>query len=85
MTRNRVVAAAGLVVAALLAIAATSRFGAAQPAPQTLSEPYRVEMVNADPYKVQRALNSLAGQGWYFVSSVNRNDGKVLLIFRHAQ
>lgn len=85
MTRTRL-AAAGLVVATLIMIGATSRFGSAQPAPPPPpSEPYRVEMVTADPYKVQRALNSLAGQGWFFVSSVPRNDGKVLLIFRHAQ
>ena len=43
---------------------------------------YRVEMVNNDPYKVQTGLNLMAKEGWYYVSSINRTDGKVLLIFR---
>ncbi len=43
---------------------------------------YRVEIVHNDPYKVQAALNSLTQQGWDYVSSINRTDAKVLLIFR---
>jgi len=51
----------------------------------TDGEPYRVELVMADQYKVQKALNQMGKQGWYFVSSVPRQDGKVLMIFRKAQ
>ncbi len=46
------------------------------------SDVYRVEMVHNDPYKIQVGLNSLMKQGWYYVGSIDRNDGKVLLIFR---
>jgi hypothetical protein len=48
------------------------------------SEPYRVEMVHNDPYKVQMGLNSMAKQGWYYVSGITRSDGKILLVFRKA-
>jgi len=47
-------------------------------------EPYRVEIVHNDPYKVQDALNSLTRQGWNYVSSISRSDAKVLLVFRRA-
>ncbi len=50
----------------------------------TSGEPYRVELVHNDSYKVQSALNSMAKEGWYFVSSVSRSDSKVLLIFRKS-
>ena len=51
----------------------------------TDQEAYRVELVMSDQYKVQKALNQMAGEGWYFISSVARQDGKVLLMFRKAQ
>jgi hypothetical protein len=49
------------------------------------SEPYRVELVSNDGYKVQKALNANAARGWWFVSGIERADGKVLLVFRTAQ
>ena len=52
---------------------------------QTEEEAYRVELVMSDQYKVQRALNQMAGKGWYYISAVQRQDGKVLLVFRKAQ
>lgn len=52
---------------------------------QTEEEAYRVELVMSDQYKVQRALNQMAAKGWYYISSVPRPDGKVLLVFRKAQ
>ncbi len=52
---------------------------------QTEEEAYRVELVMSDQYKVQRALNQMAAKGWYYISSVPRQDGKVLLVFRKAQ
>ncbi len=52
---------------------------------QTEEDAYRVELVMSDPYKVQRALNQMAAKGWYYISSVPRQDGKVLLVFRKAQ
>ena len=52
---------------------------------QNPEEPYRVELVMTDQYKVARALNQMADQGWYFISSVPRNDGKVLLVFRRGE
>lgn len=52
---------------------------------QTEEEAYRVELVMSDQYKVQRALNQMAAKGWYYISSVPRQDGKVLLVFRRAQ
>jgi hypothetical protein len=52
---------------------------------QTDQEAYRVELVMSDQYKVQKALNQMAGEGWYFISSVARQDGKVLLVFRKSQ
>lgn len=59
------------------------RSGPAQAQPERRDqEEYRVELVQNDQYKVQKGLNSMARQGFYFVSSVPRNDGKVLLIFR---
>jgi hypothetical protein len=51
----------------------------------TDGEPYRVELVLSDQYRVQKALNQMAKQGWFFVSSVPRQDGKVLILFRKAQ
>lgn len=85
MTRTRL-AIAGLSLVVVLAVVLLFRAGAAQPtAAARGGEPYRVEMVTADPYKVQTALNSMAREGWFFVSAVRRNDGKVLLVFRHTQ
>ncbi len=52
---------------------------------QTEEDAYRVELVMSDQYKVQRALNQMAAKGWYYISSVPRQDGKVLLVFRKAQ
>lgn len=52
---------------------------------QTEEDAYRVELVMSDQYKVQRALNQMAAKGWYYISSVPRQDGKVLLVFRQAQ
>ncbi len=52
---------------------------------QTEEDAYRVELVMSDQYKVQRALNQMAAKGWYYISSVTRQDGKVLLVFRKAQ
>jgi hypothetical protein len=46
------------------------------------SDIYRVEMVHNDPYKVQVGLNAMMKQGWYYVGSIQRTDGKVLLVFR---
>jgi hypothetical protein len=51
---------------------------------QTEQEAYRVELVMSDQYKVQKALNQMAGEGWYYISSIPRQDGKVLLVFRKA-
>jgi hypothetical protein len=76
----------GLTAGAIVVTALVMRF-AATPAPlQTnASEPYRVELVNGDPYKIQTALNNLSKQGWYFVSCVTRQDKKVLLVFRRTE
>jgi hypothetical protein len=52
---------------------------------QTEEDAYRVELVMSDQYRVQRALNQMASKGWYYISSVPRQDGKVLLVFRKAQ
>jgi hypothetical protein len=52
---------------------------------QSEEEAYRVELVLADQYKVQRALNQMAAKGWYYISTVPRQDGKALLVFRKAQ
>jgi CTP:molybdopterin cytidylyltransferase MocA len=75
------------VAAAVLAVVAgvflVFRTGAAQAQPDTRdSEEYRVELVQNDQYMVQKGLNSMARQGFYYVSSIHRNDGKVLLVFR---
>jgi len=59
------------------------RTGSAQAQPdRDDSEQYRVELVQNDQYKIQKGLNSMARQGFYYVSSISRNDGKVLLVFR---
>ncbi len=52
---------------------------------QAEEDAYRVELVMSDQYRVQRALNQMAVKGWYYISSVPRQDGKVLLVFRKAQ
>jgi hypothetical protein len=75
-----VVLALVLVVAGL----AIGRVALSGPA-QVDEEVYRVELVLSDQYKVQRALNQMAGKGWYYISSVPRQDGKVLLVFRKSQ
>ena len=46
---------------------------------------YRVELVMTDQYKVAKALNQMSGQGWVFVSSIQRMDGKALLVFQRAR
>ena len=76
----------GLTVCAIAVTALVVRF-AATPAPMQVDkrEPYRVELVNADPYKLQTALNNLSKQGWYFVSSVPRQDKRLLLVLRRAE
>jgi hypothetical protein len=75
-----VVLALVLVVAGL----AIGRVALSGPA-QVDEEVYRVELVLSDQYKVQHALNQMAGKGWYYISSVPRQDGKVLLVFRKSQ
>jgi hypothetical protein len=73
-----------VVVCFVLVAAAAGRMAFSNPIPPQ-GEPYRVELVQADQYKVQKALNLMAGEGWYFLSSVPRQDGKTLLIFRKGQ
>jgi hypothetical protein len=73
-----------VVVCFVLVAAAAGRMAFSNPVPPQ-AEPYRVELVQTDQYKVQKALNLMAGQGWYFLSSVPRQDGKTLLIFRKGQ
>jgi hypothetical protein len=76
---------AGIVVVCFVLVAAAAgRMAFSSPVPPQ-GEPYRVELVQTDQYKVQKALNLMAGQGWYFLSSVARQDGKTLLIFRKGQ
>jgi hypothetical protein len=77
--RSVVLALVLVVVGLLLGRVAFSR------PPQVVEEVYRVELVLSDQYKVQRALNQMAAKGWYYISSVSRQDGKVLIIFRKAQ
>jgi hypothetical protein len=48
-------------------------------------EEYRVELVTTDQYKVAKALNQMAAQGWVYESSIQRYDGKALLVFRRAR
>ena len=74
-------------IAAAVGIALlVARLASASPRPvQTESEPYRVELVANDVYKVQKALNSNASLGWWYDSSIPRQDGKVLLVFRRSQ
>ncbi len=84
-TMNVIRALAGLAAAVAIAIL-VARFAFASPqAVQTESEPYRVELVANDVYKVQKALNSNAALGWWYDSSIPRQDGKVLLVFRRGQ
>jgi hypothetical protein len=72
-----------LIFAALLMVGALVGYAVAN-ARSTVDETdvYRVELVPNDPYKVQNGLNALAKQGWYYVSSISRSDGKVLLVLR---
>ena len=76
----------GGALAAMVILVAVIRF-VATPSPNQIQEPvpYRVELVHNDPYKVSQALNNMSKEGWYFVSSIARNDSKVLLVFRRAQ
>jgi hypothetical protein len=80
LTTMVILAGAAAVLIAALFVAA--------PAPAsstpTAAEPYRVELVSNDVYKVQKALNANAAQGWWYVSGIERSDGKVLLVFRSA-
>ena len=48
-------------------------------------EEFRVELVTTDQYRVAKALNQMAAQGWIYVSSIQRYDGKALLVFRRAR
>ena len=78
---NRWSVTAGAVVLTALVV----RFVATPAQIQTVEPvPYRVELVHNDPYKVSAALNNMSKQGWYFISSVGRNDSKILLIFRKS-
>jgi hypothetical protein len=81
MVRNILASLAGVLLLAALLRFALADSAVAQPS----GEPYRVELVGNDQYKVQTALNSMAKRGWFYISSVPRNDGKVLLVFRKAQ
>ncbi len=86
MKRHRVSTGVSLAFAALLLIGLMIRF-LAYPAQVVAggAEPYRVEMIHNDPYKIQVGLNTMANQGFYYVSSISRADGKVLLIFRKSK
>lgn len=46
---------------------------------------YRVELVMTDQYKVAKALNQMSAQGWEFVSSIPRSDGRALLVFQRSR
>jgi hypothetical protein len=46
---------------------------------------YRVELVTTDQYKIAKALNQMSSQGWVYVSSIQRYDGKALLVFQRAR
>jgi hypothetical protein len=84
-TTNIIRALCGLAAAVAIALL-VARLAFASPRPvQTESEPYRVELVANDVYKVQKALNSNASLGWWYESSIPRQDGKVLLVFRRGQ
>ena len=84
MTRaTKVLTLAGIAAALFVVLLAFTPAPASPSGPD--SDPYRVELVSNDVYKVQKALNSNAAQGWWFVSGIERADGKVLLIFRSAQ
>jgi hypothetical protein len=73
------------IVAAVAVTAVVVRFAISPVQAQTESgEPYRVELVHNDPYKIQSALNSMAKQGWYYISCTSRTDTKVLLVFRKS-
>lgn len=78
-----------MVILAGAAVVLVAGFLIVTPAPASSSpppaEPYRVELVSNDVYKVQKALNANAAQGWWYVSGIERSDGKVLLVFRSAQ
>lgn len=72
-----------VVAASVLLVAAVVRFVVAKPRPpQEKSEPYRVELVTNNPYRMQSGLNELSQQGWDLVTAIPRTDGKILLILR---
>ncbi len=75
------------ITAAAVAITAIVVHFVAMPAQIQSSAPvpYRVELVHNDQYKVSTALNNMSKEGWYYVSSISRNDSKVLLVFRRSQ
>jgi hypothetical protein len=84
-TRYLLKALAGLAAAVGIALL-VARFAFASPRQvETESEPYRVELVANDVYKVQKALNANAALGWWYDSSIPRQDGKLLLVFRRSQ
>jgi hypothetical protein len=73
-----------LVMVFAVAGAVVGRVALSRPAPQE-GELYRTELVMADQYKVQKALNEMAREGWDFIASIPRQDGKVLMIFRQEE
>ena len=83
--KRRFVKRWGITAAAVVVTALVIRF-VATPAQINPSEavPYRVELVHNDPYKVSAALNNMSKEGWYFISSISRNDNRVLLVFRKS-
>lgn len=52
---------------------------------QSGTDQYRVELVMTDQYRVAKALNQMSTQGWEYVSSIQRLDGRALLVFRRAR
>ncbi len=76
----------GITAAAVTITALVVHFVATPAQVQTpRPEPYRVELVHNDQYKVATALNNMSKEGWYYVSSISRNDSKDLLVFRRSQ
>ncbi len=72
-----------VVAVSMLLVAAVVRFVIAKPrAPQDDAQPYRVELVTNNPYRMQSGLNELSQQGWDLVTAIPRTDGKILLILR---
>ncbi len=68
--------------ALLLAVCAVKYVGAQGQEETSGEDPYRVELVQNNPYKLQTGLNNLGKKGWVLVSAIPRSDGRVLLILR---